>query len=256
MHYKLEEIEEELALYSIHKQYNRTRDRRHTEWRLACRGKDCRAELILHWQMGTPAGTLLSDVDRKGWLIGRGDRPLCPACQRAISRKAKELETPMVKEIETTLIRRVPDDAFAVAAATVSAKIEEEDGATIMDEMTKIEDVREASTTAPADDVQPAPKIAREVYRILDENFDEEGHRYRNGYDDDKVAAEAGCHVSVVQRVRIGAYGELVEDVRLSALRNDMIAYGKALTKYMAQATTDLDALRSRLEQLAMTARR
>jgi hypothetical protein len=193
--YKLDEIEEELGLYGINKQYNRTRDRRRTEWRLACRGKDCRAELILHWGIGTPAGTLLGDVDRKGWLIGRGDRPLCPACQRAISRKAKELETTKPKEPETTLIRRVPDDAFVVVADRIDARIEEEDGATIMDAVPQIEDMPEASTVtvAPPADVQPAPKIAREVYRLLDESFDEVNHRYRDGYDDDKVTSASLC---------------------------------------------------------------
>lgn len=254
-HYKLDEIEEELARYGINKQFNRTRDRRQTEWRLLCRGKDCRTELILHWQAGTAAQTLLGDVDRKGWLIGRGDRPLCPACQRAITRKAKELSMPKPQApLSPPLVR---EDVFTVEAS-LEASTTDIGGATMVDEVTMVEASSEASTTpaGPGADVQPSPKIARQIYALLDEMFDEQAGAYRNGYSDEKIATECSCHLNVVVKVRLAAYGELVEDTRVSALRSDMIAYGKSLAKFMKQANDDLNALRSRLEQLAMSTRR
>jgi hypothetical protein len=102
----------------------------------------------------------------------------------------------------------------------------------------------------------PSPLIARGVHQRLQDFFDESAGAYRDGYSDARIAQEVGCHLQVVLDARIGAYGELREDDRVSALREDIDAFAKAITKIAATANADIAVLRDRIEQLAMALRR
>jgi hypothetical protein len=216
---KLTAIEEELQLYGITRQFHRQHHR--YEWKLICRGQSCRAEMILHWNDGMQPGSMIRDAMTAGWLMGRGERPLCPECQHALSVKATELAAPKPKN---WIVPRNPGDRLI-------PKKEEppmEQTLTNPTDMNGIEGV--AITAAAGMPAAPSAKIARGVHELLGEFFDERTGIYLRGYSDEQIATQVGCHVGIVQRVRIEAYGELTEDVRLSALRADIDAVVKGLT--------------------------
>lgn len=68
----------------------------------------------------------------------------------------------------------------------------------------------------------PNPKIQRDVYRLLDDHFDESTRLYRNGWTDKKVAEAAKTSEQFVITLRRGAYGELAEDPAITALKGEM----------------------------------
>lgn len=104
-------------------------------------------------------------------------------------------------------------------------------------------------------DIKPQPKasISRQVYQKLEDNLDEKARCYLNGYSDQRVAEEIGCAIGVVQDIRLSAFCELVEDQRLTILRGDITTLEKALAKVVKTAGEDIAALRSRVEQIALT---
>lgn len=108
-------------------------------------------------------------------------------------------------------------------------------------------------TAAPDTKPQPKASISRQVYGMLEDHLDEKSRCYINGYSDQRVADEVGCAVGVVQDIRLSAFCELVEDQRLTILRGDITALEKALAKVVKTAADDIAALRSRVEQIALT---
>src|SRR5262249_35747823 len=99
----------------------------------------------------------------------------------------------------------------------------------------------------------PSPAISRQVYGLLEDHLDEKMRSYRHGYSDKRIADEVGCHETVVRDIRLSAFCELVEDARLSNLREDIERFERALDKIAKTAAEDIAALRSRLEQIALT---
>ena len=69
----------------------------------------------------------------------------------------------------------------------------------------------------------PDPKIAKRIYRKLDEVFDEDKRRFATGWTDEKIAKEIGTSPELVTRIRREAYGELAEDPAIVTLRDDII---------------------------------
>ena len=256
-HIKLAGIEEYLDLHGIVKQHNRTMDRR-VEWKVACRGENCAETLLLHWGPGAPPEVIVNDVKRKGWLIERGERPLCPSCQRAITRKAKDLGKAKKLKLVPPLvsIEKLNEAALEVSRMfniEVPALLEGRDETPSPEEQEP--PVMNAVQTPPpiVNEMQVSPRIARLLHELLGEFFDEKNGAYRHGYSDERIAQEVGCHVGVVARTRGEGYGDLTEDTRISALREDMIKFERALEKVEKTARADIEALRSRLEQIAQT---
>lgn len=100
----------------------------------------------------------------------------------------------------------------------------------------------------------PNPKIQRDVYRLLDDYFDEETRLYRNGWTDKKIAAEAKTSEQFVVTLRRGAYGELAEDPALTALRIEMAELEKVakvieddLLNRMAEISDKITKLHERI---------
>lgn len=70
--------------------------------------------------------------------------------------------------------------------------------------------------------IGPDPKIARLIYASLDEHFDEVRRLYRSGWSDERIAKEIETSPVIVSRIRAAAYGELAEDPKITALRDDL----------------------------------
>lgn len=65
----------------------------------------------------------------------------------------------------------------------------------------------------------PNPKIARAVFRLLEENFDAEAGRYAGEWSDDLVAKEAQTSPQFVAKTRREGFGEITEDPEVTRMR-------------------------------------
>lgn len=102
--------------------------------------------------------------------------------------------------------------------------------------------------------VGPDPKIARKVYGLLDDHFDEDKKLYKHGWNDQKIAAEVDTSPDLVATIRKGAYGELAEDPRIQGFRDDLELLRMELNemkerhdKEIAEAYTKIAAVEQRV---------
>lgn len=70
--------------------------------------------------------------------------------------------------------------------------------------------------------IGPDPKIARKIYGILDDFFDEKAGAYKMGKTDESIARDLGVSVAIVSAIREEAYGPLKEDPRVAAIRQEI----------------------------------
>lgn len=97
----------------------------------------------------------------------------------------------------------------------------------------------------------PTPKITHSVFQCLDGVFDANKRLYKNGFSDARVAKECGTSEQVVAYLRTETFGELAEDPRYSALRDDIDLLAMESAEMFAKLQKQLGDVRSRLEQLA-----
>jgi len=81
---------------------------------------------------------------------------------------------------------------------------------------------KERPVKAPAPQIGPDPKIARKIYALLDEHFDEGKRLYRPGWTDGKIAETIDVSTEIVVHIRRIGYGDLAEDPALQILRDDL----------------------------------
>jgi hypothetical protein len=110
---------------------------------------------------------------------------------------------------------------------------------------------REAKEVKDTPLVGPSPKIARRVFGLLDDHFDEETRRYRPGYSDERVAKEADTAIELVMRLRREAYGELAEDPKLTELRDELELAKLGFEEAYQEAMEQLRKLGGRVDELA-----
>lgn len=94
------------------------------------------------------------------------------------------------------------------------------------------------------------PKIARKVYALLDDHFNEETKLYRSGWSDAKIAAEIQTSVEVVSRIREEAYGKLAQDPALQALRDDIELARMETIELQTQFNTNVATMLDKLAGL------
>lgn len=105
------------------------------------------------------------------------------------------------------------------------------------------------NATAPT----PKPKIAHAVFQTLDSVFDPDARLYKNGYTDQRVAADCGTSEDVVAYLRKETFGDLAEDPRITGLREDLELARMEMTDLLKKMNALYDALKSRVDQIAMT---
>ena len=97
--------------------------------------------------------------------------------------------------------------------------------------------------------VGPDPKIARRVYGLLDDHFNEEARVYRPGWNDKKIAEAADTSFDLVVDIRRKAYGELAEDPVIQIIRDDIELIRMEMQDLTVKFNTDMAALHERLTQ-------
>lgn len=94
------------------------------------------------------------------------------------------------------------------------------------------------------------PKISRRVTELLIERLNETEKRYEDGWDDARVAKEAGTSEKFVEEFRRQGFCELVpiEDPKITALASKIADFGTEITNLtleFAGLQAQLEALRS-----------
>jgi len=99
--------------------------------------------------------------------------------------------------------------------------------------------------------IGPDPKIARKIYALLDEHFDDQKRMYRNGCSDEVVAKTLDVSLEIVKNIRVAAYGELAEDPRYAKLRDDIellrMEFAEEHAKLYARFEGQLTALEAQI---------
>lgn len=95
--------------------------------------------------------------------------------------------------------------------------------------------------------IGPDPKIARRVFALLDEHFDEGTRLYRSGYTDKRIAEEVGTSEELVARTRVAAYGELAEDPIVTGLKDDIQLLRMELDDVRAASIKAHDAMAQKI---------
>ena len=182
-------------------------DRHKKLWRITC--TKCGHNEDHGWGPRTPPDQMVKNMKNKGWECG-GKKPItCPDCIKA-EKEAKRQER------------------------EAKPKKEKKPMATVQ--------TAETARQAPA----PNPKIARKVYALLEEFFEEANGQYTHDYTDERVAAEVGTSTHVVQTLRREAYGELKEDPRIRQLRTKILNMEETLSN----ALSDISRMEKNLVDL------
>jgi hypothetical protein len=98
--------------------------------------------------------------------------------------------------------------------------------------------------------VGPDPKIARKVYALLDDHFDETKRLYRAGWNDKKVAEAADTSLDLVVDTRRRAYGELAEDPILQVVRDDLELLRMEVAELTKRYNTDVATVLERIAEI------
>lgn len=89
----------------------------------------------------------------------------------------------------------------------------------------------------------PAAAIStRLIFALLEEYFDDQAGRYRNGYSDEKVAAETQAALERVRAIRKEHFGELKAPGELAQLKTDIEALQLMLTELRGRVDRALAA--------------
>lgn len=99
------------------------------------------------------------------------------------------------------------------------------------------------TTKPPETPARPAPskaasKSITDLYLYLEDHYDRDKKLYRNGWTDEKIAAELGLSVTVVSARREQDFGPLVKDTLADEMRKASAALDKstrALVTYLGQ---------------------
>lgn len=94
---------------------------------------------------------------------------------------------------------------------------------------------------------QTQAKLNRAIFGLLEDHFDDEKRLYREGWSDARVAKETGASESFVTSTRAMAFGDLAEDPKITALRDDI----QLATMELDDCRKRLDGLASRVDKLA-----
>lgn len=166
------------------------------KWKVKC--WFCGFEQTLEWWHDKHVGRMVRKLQAQGWIVGQNVKPKCFECNKRKDGNVQKINgaAPLV---------HVPPLALGVGthAACVS-------------------DAVMNSPAAPKGQLPANPKLTRAIFALLEEHFDDKKRLYQDGWSDARVAKDTGASEAYVAAVRKGAFGELAEDPKVSALRGEI----------------------------------
>lgn len=93
-----------------------------------------------------------------------------------------------------------------------------------------------------------ASAAIRKVFQLLEDNFDDQEGRYKNGYSDERIAKETGLSITAIHDHRVGAFGKIKPPSELKALRTELEELQRLYIKSDEEYRKQLDDLRRRIK--------
>jgi hypothetical protein len=94
----------------------------------------------------------------------------------------------------------------------------------------------------------------RELFQILEDQFDAENKRYKGSGSDETISKVIGLSVTFVSKVRAEAFGEIGPDPRIAKLETDLTVTYDVLVnevhKLEQKIKSEYEAIRTRLNGL------
>jgi hypothetical protein len=195
----------------------------------------CQATGQLHMKAILPPEIIDKKFLQKGWEL---DPHVCPSCQEV--RRTTRTKARATLHTGTTLDHR---GAASVVEPNQAPIPEKEQSTMATNANTLAEQLKPVSATA--------HKATAKLHRLLGTHFDGEEGRYETGWDDARVASEAGLAPQYVAEVREIAYGTLKEPAELAALRADINSLKELVNETLVNAQREVNALVARADALA-----
>lgn len=198
---------------------------------------DCGEELTKNYKANMPPEALTRMMRQTGWLLSHRHSPICPGCQK----KEKTPVAPKPTE-------QVPLKSTAAVKENAVVRFAESVNKTAENGLEKMGFDKGGNT------IEINPKIARQVYSLLENVFDEAQGRYEKGWSDERIGKQLDVATNAVEKIRREAYGEIREDPKIVALREDLESLKKDLAKaeekVLNDATRQIEPLRNRVQVL------
>ncbi|WP_266032385.1 hypothetical protein [Brucella intermedia] len=197
---------------------------------------DCGEELTKNYKANMPPEALNRMMRQTGWLLSHRHSPICPGCQKkekspVAPKQTEQVPHKSIKDVADNSITRFAEAANKIARFDITLPAK-----------------GEPST------IEINPKIARQVYSLLESVFDEAQGRYEKGWSDERIGKQLEVAPNAVEKIRREAYGEIREDPKIVALREDLESLKKDLAKaeekVLNDATRQIEPLRNRVQVL------
>jgi hypothetical protein len=158
----------------------------------------------------------------QGWILEQGEKPICQACHIiAVGKVVDAQPPPPANVIELRPLTKPP-------VPTVTT-------------MPQAAPIRPAPPPSPAtrDD-----QTTRKIMKLFGRGFNDDANAYLEGWDDARVAREAGTSVALVARLREEEYGPF-ESAEFDAVRAEMKASEEKAERDLKAAVAELEATRA-----------
>lgn len=219
-------------------------DRHRIAWEIAC--SECGKKFSAYWNMNFRPEAMVKQMRVRRWDVGFGQRPFCPEC--AHPKKVKS-------EKPVDILHELPRTAFAqeLVRASVELIVKQPDSPILtlqsIPEPLKLSEphLEIKMSNKPS----PSPKVSHAVFQTLDAHFDGDKRRYTgNGWDDARVAKEAGTTEEIVAYLRNETFGALAEDPRLEKIAEDITLLEMQFDEIAANSKKAFRDLHSRIDQV------
>ncbi|HEY4356004.1 MAG TPA: hypothetical protein VGN16_09675 [Acidobacteriaceae bacterium] len=217
-------------------------DRHRIAWEIVC--SKCPKKFSAYWEMNFKPEGMIKQMRTRKWEVGYNQDPLCPDC--AHPRKVK-VPVPVAATAPPTAI------ADELVRASVELIVKQPD-IPILDLPTLPTPLKLSGHHVEikmSNKPNPSPKVAHAVFQALDTHFDGEKRRYTgNGWDDARVAKEAGTTEEIVAYLRNETFGALAEDPRVQKIADDLLLLEMQIEEVVTNSKRAFRDLNSRLDQL------
>lgn len=101
--------------------------------------------------------------------------------------------------------------------------------------------------------INPTPATGaalRKVFALLEDHFDTDAGRFRNDYDDARIAKETGISLDAVKNYRVAAFGKLKPPTELHNIQTQLRELEALYLKTEAEMKAGVKDLKARLLNL------
>lgn len=194
--------------------YNLVSTRRRT-WRASC--SKCNSHHEIDFSPSTPNPEMIFKRFRQaGWTLAKRHKTTCPDDHRKVKPVANRTDNPPMHA----------SDAVGSGYKGMAG-----------------------NSDTPAVAIVPGdPKLARKLFALLDEVFDDKSRTYAKGQSDATVAHALSVSETYVKKVREEAYGKIAEDPVLAEIRKEL----RSLEEDSRTLTTMLNEQNKKINSLTM----